>query len=70
MTIHTDSSVHTNTGVKLHHPTLGTLRGLQASNDVVQFLGLQYASLSDGLARGVLHQGVYSEQVHDATKHG
>lgn len=70
MTNNSELSEHQGAGITLHHPTLGKLRGIKKSKDVVQFLGLQYATLTDGLARGVLHNGVYSKEVHDATKHG
>ena len=54
----------------LCHPTLGPLQGITSGDDVVQFLGLQYATLKDGLARAVLRDGVYSEERRIATRHG
>jgi hypothetical protein len=52
----------------LQHGTIGTIRGLRKTPDVDQFLGIQYAQLADGFARGMLVEQ-YPSQV-DATCQG
>lgn len=53
------------------HPHIGRVRGLQRSNDLVQFLGIQYATLKDRFARGVLCDYADApDALLDATKIG
>lgn len=57
------------------HPTIGPIRGLNKIPTVVQFLGVQYATLKDRFSRGVLLEtydsGNFNEDgVLDATKLG
>ena len=40
----------------LEHPDIGSIRGIQHSEDVQQYLGIQYAELADGFARGTLKE--------------
>ncbi|KEF53158.1 uncharacterized protein A1O9_10606 [Exophiala aquamarina CBS 119918] len=60
----------------IEHPLLGTILGVQKSEEVVQFLGIQYATLKDRFSRGVLLKsltgirGSHSATFFDATKSG
>lgn len=54
--------------VNLDHPTIGSLRGVQQSPEVDQYLGIQYATLPDRFSRGNLVES-YAAPV-DATRHG
>lgn len=40
----------------ISHPTIGRVRGIRRYPGVIQFLGVQYATLMDRLARGELCQ--------------
>lgn len=40
----------------ISHPTIGRVRGISRYPGVVQFLGVQYATLTDRFARGELCQ--------------
>jgi len=40
--------------VRLSHPSLGRIRGIRRSENVVQYLGVQYATLKDRFSRGDL----------------
>lgn len=57
--------------VPLIHPTLGRIAGIRRSESVVQYLGIQYATLKDRFSRGelVTHSTDYALEL-DATKHG
>ena len=56
----------------LEHPLLGRIKGVQKTDTVVQYLGLQYATLKDRFARAELAVGQQGGDgdVIDATKHG
>lgn len=59
------------TFTEILHPEIGRIRGLQRSNDIIQFLGIQYATLENRFARGVLRDYAESpEEVLDATNVG
>lgn len=63
-------------GHTIEHPLLGAIRGVKKSKEVVQYLGIRYASLKDRFSRGVLldlltsFSGNNSSSVFDATKSG
>ncbi len=52
------------------HPTIGSIKGRKSSPQVVKYLGVPYATLSDGFARGTLVDSVSSQDVLDATNPG
>ncbi|KAL3464916.1 Alpha/Beta hydrolase protein [Aspergillus heterothallicus] len=55
------------------HPTIGRIRGISKVPGVVQYLGVQYATLADRFSRGVLLDSYTCEdpsRVLDATKLG
>lgn len=57
------------------HPTIGPIRGLNKVPTVVQYLGVQYATLKDRFSRGVLLETynrdyLNEDGVLDATKLG
>ncbi|KAK5659820.1 hypothetical protein OQA88_1032 [Cercophora sp. LCS_1] len=56
----------------LEHPTIGRVRGVSRVPDVVQYLGLKYATLSDRFARSELLESYSPNEdgVLDATKIG
>ncbi|KAK5061076.1 hypothetical protein LTR84_007617 [Exophiala bonariae] len=60
----------------IEHPLLGSILGVKKSEEVVQFLGIQYATLKDRFSRGVLLRsltrmpGNNVASVFDATKSG
>ncbi|KAJ5520859.1 hypothetical protein N7463_001312 [Penicillium fimorum] len=55
----------------IHHPIIGPIRGTKNSLGVVQFLGVQYATLEDRFARGVLKEYYPKEgDTLDATQLG
>jgi carboxylesterase type B len=54
--------------VTLKHPSIGSLRGTKRSAGVEQYLGIQYAKLTDRFSRGALVES-YASPV-DATTHG
>jgi hypothetical protein len=37
-----------------HHQTIGPIRGVKRTSGVIQYLGVQYATLKDRFARGKL----------------
>ena len=51
------------------HPSIGQIRGIQRLEGVIDFLGVQYATLKDGYARGEL-KTLFPGDLLDATKHG
>lgn len=53
----------------LEHPGIGKIQGIRRPNGLSQFLGVQYATLKDGYARGEL-KPPNPEGVLDATQHG
>ena len=56
---------------EIDHPTIGRIRGLRKSEDVVQFLGVRYANVKDRFSRGVLCEYAQgSNGLLDATKIG
>lgn len=54
--------------VTLEYPSIGSLRGIKRPPGVEQYLGIQYAKLTDRFARGALVES-HSSPV-DATTHG
>jgi carboxylesterase type B len=54
--------------INLDHPTIGSLRGIQQSSEIEQYLGIQYATLADRFSRGTLVES-YASPV-DATTQG
>lgn len=55
----------------INHPTIGPLKGIKLSSKVIQFLGIQYATLKDRFARGeLLVQYPSAWGILDATKFG
>ena len=53
----------------LHHPSLGQIRG-KLQDNVIQFLGVKYATLTDRFAEPELAKGHGQGGVQDAIKHG
>lgn len=57
--------------VRFSHPNLGKILGVRRSETVVQYLGVQYATLKDRFSRGELLSRLTDHDVEvDATKHG
>ncbi|BCS25481.1 uncharacterized protein APUU_50192S [Aspergillus puulaauensis] len=55
----------------IQHPTIGPIRGTKRQSGVVQFLGIQYATLKDRFARGVLREyNPKGDAMLHAIKHG
>jgi hypothetical protein len=54
--------------VVLQHPAIGSIRGNRQSSQAEQYLGIQYAKLTDRFARGNLVES-YPTSI-DATSHG
>jgi hypothetical protein len=54
----------------LVHPIIGVVRGVRASTQVVQYLGVPYATLQDAFARAQPITYMKSEFVLNATQHG
>jgi carboxylesterase type B len=52
----------------LQHPSIGSIKGIRRSSQVEQYLGIQYATLTDRFARGQLIE-TYASPL-DATSHG
>lgn len=68
---HSEMSYHTS-----YHPKLGRIQGIERSDAVYQYLGIQYATLKDRFSRGELlvqpasgYTG-HSDVLLDATKLG
>lgn len=57
----------------LVHPTIGRIKGVKKSSYVVEYLGLQYATLEDAFARGksiAYASRGDGDSIIDATQHG
>jgi carboxylesterase type B len=52
------------------HPTIGSIRCLTRDGDVLQFLGVQYATLRDRFSRGELLETYPQATILDASQHG
>ncbi|KAL2783217.1 Alpha/Beta hydrolase protein [Aspergillus keveii] len=52
------------------HPTIGPIKGISKVPGVIQFFGVQYATLKDRFSRGVPLDSYPSDRVLDATKLG
>ena len=54
----------------LHHPSLGDIQG-KLKNNIIQFLGIKYATLKDRFAEPQLaRENDTTNEVLDATKYG
>ena len=54
---------------KLHHPLIGEVQGVESESGVVQYRGLQYATLKDRFSTAVLKEYKSGDKI-DATKLG
>jgi hypothetical protein len=52
------------------HPTIGSIKGNTSKEGVVQFLGLQYATVADRFAPAKIKQYSNNNETIDATKIG
>ena len=55
---------------RIHHTTIGSIQGLKRSEQVTQYLGVQYATLKDRFTRAELIDTYIQSEVLDATTFG